>query len=412
MRLAITVVAACILLSGCIQPDLAVQSGSVALRAPVVIAVIDTGANFYLPTFAKPGPAYEPPVPARVLQLSQSGSYEQRVEQDADLWASVEKGRLYEFSGTRLLGITFAEGGAHILDQNGHGTATTYVAARDAPDAVIVVVQALGFAQPSACGTPTSCLLHPSYWQAIEWAANQTWIDIISFSFGPAFSMPDSGLVHEEAVRILAATRAAASSGKLVVTAGGNGGIPTTQQYSAGPPWVICVGGAEPERAGEAVENPKGGIDVLSNMSVESPRHDSLDGTFWMGGTSFAAPSVAGTLATALKEIREQAPTEKTDAEELRNALNATAKTFSATSWDPSPLMGRSGLPHDLVSWANMPILVQPQMGWGYVNASLAPEIARRVLEQDFAIPAEKNEASVFQPAWQRAREEYWANWR
>jgi hypothetical protein len=47
-------------------------------------------------------------------------------------------------------------------------------------------------------------------------------------------------------------------------------------------------------------------------------------------------------------------------------------------------------------------------MGWGYVNSSLSGEIARRVLEQDFSTLSDKQQATQFQPVWQRAREEFW----
>jgi hypothetical protein len=50
-------------------------------------------------------------------------------------------------------------------------------------------------------------------------------------------------------------------------------------------------------------------------------------------------------------------------------------------------------------------------MGWGYVEAALADEIARRVLEDDHSIPPEKSQASLFQPRWQEARESFWANY-
>jgi len=56
-------------------------------------------------------------------------------------------------------------------------------------------------------------------------------------------------------------------------------------------------------------------------------------------------------------------------------------------------------------------VLAQPQMGWGYVDGGLAPEVARRVLENDLAPPAEKAQAMLFQAQWQKAREEYWATW-
>lgn len=405
---------AMMLLGGCVGAPVIspASTGEGPAHRPVVIALIDSGTSPYLPSFqASDASRFRAAVPVPFEEIPLSGHARVREElYEADpAWSTLEEGRLYHFGGTRVFAISFHRSNTapYNWDANGHGTATSYLAAREAPEAVVVMVQA----SLSLCKTEEGeeCLMPPSVMDAMEWVADQEWIDVVSVSLGIPGNPPDPEQVHPESRRWLAATKRAADSGKLIVMASGNTVTPTLPSYFSGPPWVIAVGGIEEPARGEAVLASKG-VDVVANFTESTPRGYVDGGMTYRSGTSFAAPVVAGTLANALEAIRAQDPSRVTSTKELRDGLNASATVFSPTEWDPLP-PGREELPWDVITYETAPILVQPQMGWGYVNASLAPEIARRVLEQDFSIPPGKEQAQVFQPAWQRARGEFWARW-
>lgn len=375
-------------------------------NGPLVVALLDTGANPYLPIFAVPDDSFvksAAPENASKIVLSTQGELLERAEADEAIWESFEPHVLYHYAGTRLLGISFDHDRVthYNRDSQAHGTATSYLAAREAPDAIIVMIQV----GARYCEDPTKCLIDPSVAEAMEWAAAQEWIDVISVSIAIPGNLPNHPAAQPEMMRYLRATEAAARNGKLIVNGAGNEPTPSIADYFNGPPWIIVVGGVESEARGEHVVTSRL-VDVVANFSDYAPMF--LQGEMgWRQGTSYATPIVAGTLANAWGRIRAAEPTRDVTTQELRDALNASAIHFNTTEWDPTP-PGRDPLPWDL-TYASLPILVQPQMGWGYVDASFAPEIARRVLEADLKPPAHKQQAIAFQAQWQNAREEYWA---
>lgn len=377
-------------------------------QRPVVIAVIDSGAIPYLPVFdVQDGVDVGAwiPVPVAKVDISRDGPPQERFDKDKeDLLRSLRTGTLYHYSGTRLLGYsTKSLGEFPTVDPNGHGTGTTYLAARDAPHAIIVSVQV------AAVGCPNydQCV-DPSIADAMEWVADQSWIDIVSVSLiNGQLNQPDNEALHEQAGRYLRASKRAADQGKIIVNGAGNAVVPSLADYFNGPPWIVNVGGFESNASGEAAIASKT-VDVVANFSEIVPIGDA-ERYEPRSGTSLATPLVAATLAEALRLVRQTDPSRTPSAFELREALNATASYVEPTSWQPTPPPGW-GLPVDPVR-ASLPVLIQPQMGWGYVDASMATEIARRVLEGDLAIPAGKEQAREFQPRWQQAREEYWSRY-
>ena len=374
---------------------------------PLVIAVLDSGTNPYLSVFESVfpvGPAVN--APYRELNISQTGTISEREDLDASMWEQLEFATLYHFEDTRLLAISFAQGDAPInQDGSNHGAATSYLLAREAPLAIIVSVQiSLGI-----CRAEPNCIVDPSVAEGMEWIAEQSWIDVVSVSLGLPGNPPDDSALHPEYARFLAASEKAARDGKLLVTSAGNEIASPTTGYFAGPPWVIAVGGAESQSTGESLLAGKG-VDIVANFTDRTPKvlSEELE---WSSGTSLATPIVAGTLANALHMIRQSQPDANVSAQQLRDALNATGVYFSPTDWDPTP-SDRGPFGFAPIYGASLPVLVQPQMGWGYVDGSFAGEIARRVLENDLAPPPEKQQAILFQAEWQKAREEYWAKAR
>ena len=363
------------------------------------MAVLDSGGNPYLDIWLSEG--VELPAAAHEVVLSSEGSVRQRFDADRPIWDAMEFHKLYHFSGTRLLAISFAQLDAPInYDGARHGAATTYLAAREAPSAIIVSVQV----DPAYCIRERGCLINASAAEGMEWIADQPWIDIVSVSMG--FPVPNHPDLHPEYVRYLAASERAARDGKLIVNSAGNSVVSEMAGYFSGPPWVVAVGGAESRASGESLLAAKG-VDVVANFTDLAPKVLSED-LEYRSGTSFATPIVAGTLAHALHLVREADPQRVVTPQELRDALNASATYFDTTSWRPT---WSDQDPLAPLFEASLPVLVQPQMGWGYVDGGLAPEIARRVLENDLAPPPEKAQAMLFQAQWQKAREEYWKSW-
>lgn len=400
-----------VLLGGCLTATSGDASTGGAQPAPIgeptVIAILDTGLS---PYYEMMRIVNDSVVRDHVLTPFTEVSFDlpsgevNPIERDKDLWDSLRPRVLYHFAGTRLFGISFDQdrGRYHyVRDANGHGAGTSYVAARDAPDAVIVVVQVGVF----GCAD-YSCFQSPTVADGMEWIAAQDWIDVVSVSMGSPYNAPDPHEIHPEVERYLRASEAAAASGKIIVNSAGNEPTPSAVNHNAGPPWIIMVGGFELASHGEQAIASKT-VDVVANYTEYAP-HWGAGEMEWRGGTSFATPVVAGTLANALGKIRAAAPGRAVAPGEIRDALNASAVYFSATDWDPAG-QPRREFPSELVERATLPIATQAQMGWGYVDASLANEIARRVLENDLVIPASKDQAALFQAQWQKVREDYWS---
>lgn len=394
-----------LLLSGCTAP-LGAQyrlnefEGDATPRR-VVIAVLDTGTVPHLPIFEDSDPSLPrmPTVPFETIPISRTGSVRERSHADSPLFENLTTHTLYHFGGTRLFAISFGrDGPPPTQDATHHGTATTYLAARESRDAVIVLIEVM----PDIC-LDGQCVVHPSTADAMEWVAAQPWIDIASLSLTIPAATPNP---HPSDQRLLAATERAAASGKLVVNAAGNYIMPPITDLFAGPPWVIAVGGVESRANGTSVLSSKA-ADVVGNFTDLVPR-GLTTAMKWASGTSYATPIVAGTLANAMHILRANGvdPTPQ----QLRDALNATGTYFAPTDWDPTP-HERGPFVFGYVNSASLPVATQAQMGWGYIDGSMAPEIARRVMEQDLAPPAEKAQAALVQGEWQRARELYWANW-
>lgn len=368
-------------------------------RVPV-IAILDSGATPYLPLFDEPAPDYvESHVRAQYerVNITKHGT----LSQDWATWESLVPFQLYHFEGTRMLAISVADDleVPPMVDNTGHGTGTSFLAAREAPSAIVVVVQP----NVAYCATEVECFASPSVAAGMEWIADQSWIDIVSVSLALPANFADPSQVHPEAERYLRASERAALSGKAIVNAAGNEIAPTLASYFSGPPWIIAVGGVQADRHGESLFSGKG-VDVVANFTESVPTGD--DGVMgWSAGTSLATPIVAGTLAAALAKVWAADPSAVVLPSAQRDALNGSAVSFSAREWDPSPTIRNGGL--DTYATATLPVATSHQIGWGYVSGALADEIAHRML--DLTLPPANSDAASFQANWQSIREEYWS---
>lgn len=373
------------------------------LPARVVVADIDTGINVYHERFAGTIPdavlatfvdAGSGELPERV-RLTQEGTFEERLEADQAVWDRLERGRLYHFEGTRILGISFLEDADDenpILDapDGSHGTATAGSVFDANPEAILVMVEGVG----SGPGE--------------DWASAQPWIDVTTMSYGPVGSPPTSAL-QESGTH--AATRAAWGAGKVPVGAADNTPSLAPNDQTAGPPWVIGVAGDHVET--RCRDHVSGTFpDVTANFTQVLPDADSVDGRHRTSGTSFATPTTAGTLSRAILEVRrawnhtggivDGALAVGPDGERLtnaglRDAMNRTAYYFDTADCPPGP--GTSLPVNPAAPWL--------QMGWGHVGPEILPDLAGHLLGTSPA-PAPDAGAAAFQGALYSYRVRLW----
>lgn len=338
-------------LAGCVSPGGLIEPASLESpltpeRPSVVIAVIDTGINFYHQEYRLPGApvataegatpvAGDPalaPVGLRVpgmpevvdIPLSLGLDWEKAVEADRErLVETLEPETLYTFPGTRILGaISFRESGGEmcsggallgleegkcvdwplILDfPGGHGTMTSSRAIGNTvsiggAEADIYLVMVQGF-------TP----------EALRWVADQDWIDIASISAGLSFLPIAPGVANAgEAAGLSDAVGAYnyLSHKKPFFASTGNGvgnagvlGFPSWLRGASGVPDVLSVGANNNDEMSQwHNQDPYISADGCNNPSADSDDTESVSN--YGGGTSSATPFSAGGGAKLLLEAR------------------------------------------------------------------------------------------------------------
>lgn len=347
---------------------------------------------------------------ADLLTLTKGPTFEEARQADEGLWQGLEEGQLYAFAGTRVLAISIGPPpqNTRVFDMTGHGTEVASIVAREAPESLIVMVQV----DSDSCAASTGrCPIIPDVAKAMEWIADQPWIDVVSVSLGWPADLPLSAAQQPQMTAYLRATERAHQNGKLIVNSAGNTPTVSFLDYFNGPPWVIAVGGMVPAAKGDAVESSRF-VDVVANFTALVATKDSFDGYAWQSGTSFAAPLVAGTLADSIHRVREsiraagelRAPPAPRD---YRDAMNATATYPSSSEWNPTRWTSNDTKRE--LTMVSLPVLVgYAQMGWGAVLGGDSAKIADRVLASDLSPPPEKRDAAAHQARVQGLRESYW----
>lgn len=311
-RLLTLTLATLVALAGCVQPGELEAASTEVLATPssapyATVALVDTGINPYHVDFRDDSPLasvhpslYLPGYPADAIALEltlDAEDLEAALEADADLWKSVEAGKLYWFPGTKVSGISFYAGeapGPGFIFDTGHGSMTASRAAGNGyslcPECRIVAVQ--GFTAES-----------------VTWASEQTWIDAQSNSWSPAVVFQQADVAQSPG---LADAFEAAATRHAVFGSAGNGvmgklgvlGHPAFTRSTSGPRGVVAVGGHD---NGEVVlwsgSWPHVVADACSNWAVVG---DTLDeyGADQGGGTSSASPYAAGAAARMILEAR------------------------------------------------------------------------------------------------------------
>ena len=305
-------------------------------RSHVVIGLIDTGVNPYHIAYRRPEYTIHPslyiegfPTDAPALGLDFNGSdyVAARTGDDAAVWSQVGERTLYWIPGTNIIGAYSIrnESGTPpagvvqrpIIDDNGHGTGTSSVAGGAGfsyatraplgsnPEVLLVIIEGLGH-------------------EAVEWALNQPWIDIISGSYGNPLAIPYDDLIDGFAQEVPVVQEELGQyeyrftapfvlrDGRTACFSAGNGLSRTGIAYdryssirpTSGPSWVVTVGAISPRN-----EQDYGWHSVPVDISSYGNHWPaaapfSLDGEQEFGGTSNATPVAAGVFSRALLAVR------------------------------------------------------------------------------------------------------------
>ncbi|MDD5503216.1 MAG: S8 family serine peptidase [Candidatus Thermoplasmatota archaeon] len=382
----------------------------------VVVAIIDTGINPYHEIFRRPNMTAHPStwlegfqkeIPA--FNLTFGETYSECYEADKSNWAALNDGELVWFSGTNVMGIAAkrspVDSAYPILDNGAHGTWVAGSVMEACPEAFIVSIQIDDDEDIVA---------------ANEWAAKQPWIDVVTTSWGKYIVGVPPEYVEEQDMGINHAEQLVYEAGKIQTNSAGNEPVPYLADEHGGPYWNIAVGGAFAGTNGDAWIAAKL-PDVVSDFTQDHlAKQKSISGYETVSGTSFSCPRVAGTIAKALYDVRvalnytgiirngsliETAPAKgmledgKLTAGEVRTVLNYSAIYWTTTDFQPGNV---DAIPiNPAAPWL--------QMGWGYVNKTMAPVMVDGILGNK-PLPEKDAAAVAYNQANYEARKAYWEN--
>jgi hypothetical protein len=319
---------------------------------PPTILTPDSGINPYHVDFRLPEgfdgmqEGYYP-AGAVLLDLSlDADTLEEALEEDKAIWESLQRGVLYAFNGTRIVGaIDFQDCEASlfdcdklIFDRTGHGS--------------LVVSSAAG----NHSGSCPECRIVMAHGPrpAVDWAISEPWIDVLSMS--RATIVPT--------MRDADTARAWMEGGRTWFNSAGNGATGSANaanivsERSSGP--TVLVGGWYEEEDEMRFLSTRI-YDVLGITRKEVALHTHMSEFRFGAGTSVAAPDAAGHYAWILWQVREAlgdqtgfqdgvlarvAPGAPTPAQgplsdgtltarELEDVLRATARVVPATQGAP-----------------------------------------------------------------------------
>ena len=268
----------------------------------MVVAVADTGVNPYHETYYRPQHTAHPctwvegfddcSVPALPLSVGQHADYATAVAADKELWDSVKPHQWYWIPRTNIIGAVCAptnnlntqtDTDVCILDDHGHGSATSSSIVSEAPDALLLVHDG----GPDAVGLATAPVMP----------------DIQSHSWGPPFA--PQPLHAAEPVTPgdphFCGAQPFDPETIFFLASGNDAPFPSILDCARAFPRALTVGGSYPGYwdFGSWMQQ-----DFTSWLCRPAARHDDLRATVNSCGTSFSAPTAAGAAAAALLQIR------------------------------------------------------------------------------------------------------------
>jgi hypothetical protein len=284
----------------------------------VVVATLDTGTNPLHPSFRRDQPFHPStfipgyPSAAEAVELDFRETFEETLVASRPALAKLKgKSFPYWFPGTNLIGTWSSPDDAiPIFDTRGqagathsHGaSASSQIAGTDlglAPEAFLVIVDRT---LNNAAGGSTNADVYRTNGEALRWAADQPWIDIIHTNIQNIVPLAGNQVPAEPGYH--EAVEYALSKGKLVISAGGNWfAEPTETSPHAGPPGVLAAG-ANDNCGYTDYSNPDPHVVMDGYGTVAA--HPNGFGTATFSGTSSASPRITGYAAQLLLEIRRR----------------------------------------------------------------------------------------------------------
>ena len=356
----------CALLSLVVGLSLLPDPARAAATPHVIVAVADTGVNPYHEAYYRPQNTAHPctwvagfddcSIPALHLSIGKHDNVFQALHADRELWESVVEGQWYWIPKTNIIGAVCDRawsdaqqpdaGSTCIYDNHGHGTGITSSVLSESPDALLLVHEG---------GTDAA-----SMWTAPVVA------DIRTHSWDGSPPLPlhatdpvapgDDACADELEPETL-----------YFVSAGNNTPMPTIADCYKSAPRFQIVGGGFP---GKGHVQSGTTYDFASWFCRPTAAHDGTKG-FARNycGTSFSAPTVAGTAAAALLRIRQQdGYTGRSTAQKVSSSVtqqqfldalrNGATYTPQAKYHNPTDLLDAGG-------WYPLPEQA-PWLVWGY----------------------------------------------
>ncbi|HEV2757526.1 MAG TPA: S8/S53 family peptidase [Actinomycetota bacterium] len=267
---------------------------------------LGTAPHTWLNGFPAPGEAFASykPIDLTLEEKDPNAQLQALDDKDKKKWDAVKRStrdqiNYYWLPDTKVIGaIEF--GSQKIHGNSGeHGTGTTSVSVGNlhgtCPECLLVFIDIETADEAVA---------------ALDWAMDQPWIDAVSNSYGNGDTIPKVYNADDAE-----AQRKATERGQTIFFSAGNGfensftvPNPTYLSSEKGPDWLITVGAVSPTTQGSYVGAGKP-ADVSGvgrgYPSAYSALTVSETGRSGFGGTSNAAPTVAGMYLRALYQVRQ-----------------------------------------------------------------------------------------------------------
>ena len=376
-------------------------------RPTVVVALTDTGVNPYHEVFFRPRNTAHPctwvpgftdcSIPALELSIGKYRTYEKAYAADAHIWADLDPGQWYWIPRTNIIGAvcdTVRGGDATkvdatcILDDEGHGTGTASSVLSEAPDALLIVEDG----KSTARGMQTAPVIP----------------DVRSHSWGPAAPLPLHAADASPGDDSICDPDYAPQT-VFFLAAGNEAPYPTLLDCERQNLDLQVVGGSYP---GYWNYNSWSAYDFASWFCRPVAMHGSLHDYEESCGTSFAAPTAAGTAADAILRIRRH---------DRHNGRSTPERVSTSVTRDDFILALRNGATYDpqpkypvpsatsctyvfcYVGWAPM-TPGQEYMYWGYgwLDSTVTQAVVDCALRR--SCPAKSAEAKAWNERRQEAR--------
>jgi len=275
---------------------------------------LDRPANEWLPGFAESAAGFSSfsPIGLELDGIDPDAGFGDPAALQGLKTSTAQRREAYWLPGTKIIGAMLFGDGEQKKDlwqgADAHGVGTTSSVAGNlhgtCPECLLFFIDYGNTAEEAEA--------------AIEWAEAQPWIDVISNSYG------HGGLVPKfYAGSNVDAQRRATERGQEIVFSGGNGvengyvvSNPTAFSSQKGPDWILTVGAAAPGEDNHYEADSTGGaysgagkpVD-LAGVGSDYPNAYSAAtvssvGSSGFGGSSNAAPTVAGLYARSLHLAR------------------------------------------------------------------------------------------------------------